>query len=133
MEIKFRFQLKLKTKSFGKYKKGDIDFFIIPLLGDENGLVRWPIEDKWEILSCDRYTGMKDSETDDIYENDICERNGHYYHIIFAKGAFGITGSTNRLDHLKNMHHGHALYNFTTLLRKVGTIYSHEELLKKKA
>ena len=48
-----RFKLRLNVDEWGKYKKGDIDIFYIKLLNDKNGLVRFPIDDRWDILSCE--------------------------------------------------------------------------------
>lgn len=70
-QIKFRFRLKLIVDKWGTYKKGDIDTFIIPLLGDKNGLVRWGIDKQWEIVSCDEFMGLYDNNNTPIYEGDI--------------------------------------------------------------
>lgn len=71
MEIKFRFRLKLIIDEWRSYKKGDINTFIIPLLSEQNGLVRFGIDKQWEIISCDRFIGEKDIEGNEIFENDI--------------------------------------------------------------
>jgi hypothetical protein len=77
-QIKFRFRLKMLEESWGSYKKGDIDFFFINLLDEQNGLVRFPIDKHWEIVSCDEFTGFKDSEGNDVYVNDIIKHPQYF-------------------------------------------------------
>ena len=50
-EIYLSFELRLNIESWGKYKKGDIDLFTIPVINEQNGLVRWSIDKRWDILS----------------------------------------------------------------------------------
>jgi len=54
--ILMKFELKLVSDSWGKYKKGDVDTFYIKLLGDDCGLLRHPIDKQWEVVSCEILT-----------------------------------------------------------------------------
>jgi hypothetical protein len=51
-DLMFRFKLRLNVDEFGKYKKGDEDIFYAKLIDKQNGLLRFPIDKKWDILSC---------------------------------------------------------------------------------
>lgn len=71
-EYLFRIRLCMKLDSWGCYVKGDIQSFIFNLLNEQNGLLNFPIEqDRWEIVSCDLFTGLKDINFVDIFEGDI--------------------------------------------------------------
>jgi len=59
-EIQVLFELRLNIEKWGKYKKGDIDFFYINVFDERNGLVRFPIDKHWDIVS---YKIVKDDET----------------------------------------------------------------------
>lgn len=50
-EIYINFELELVVDSWGTYKRGDVDYFTIPVLNEQNGLVRFPINKRWKILS----------------------------------------------------------------------------------
>ena len=50
-DVMLCFTLRLVIDEWGMYKKGDEDIFYIPLLGEQNGLVRHPIDKQWEIVS----------------------------------------------------------------------------------
>ena len=52
-DVILRFKLRLNIEEWGKYIKGDEAIFYIKLLNDQNGLVRYPIEEKWDIMSCE--------------------------------------------------------------------------------
>ena len=52
-DIVFRFKLRLNIKEWGSYKKGDEDFFYIKLLDKQNGLARFSIDERWDILGCE--------------------------------------------------------------------------------
>jgi len=49
MEIEFILQL--NVEEWGKYKKGDKDRFLISVFDEANGLVRFPIDKRWSIIS----------------------------------------------------------------------------------
>ena len=50
-ELYINFELRLNIDSWGEYKKGDVDYFIMPVLSELNGLVRFPIDSHWDIIS----------------------------------------------------------------------------------
>lgn len=52
-DVMLRFKLRLNIDEWGSYKKGDEDTFYIKLLDEQNGLSRFPIDDRWDIVSCE--------------------------------------------------------------------------------
>ena len=50
-DVMLCFTLRLVVDEWGMYKKGDEDIFYISLLDEQNGLVRHPIDKKWEVVS----------------------------------------------------------------------------------
>ena len=92
--IKFRFRLKLIVDEWGTYKRNNIDTFFISLLGDDNGLVRFPIDKRWEIISCDLFTGLLDKGGKEIYENDLVKF--HYFFQSLGEN-FGVQESEHEL------------------------------------
>ena len=50
-DIQIEFRLRLNIEKWGKYSKGDEDVFIISLFDERNGLVRFPIDKHWDIVS----------------------------------------------------------------------------------
>lgn len=58
-DIVLRFKLRLNVERRGDYKKGDEDYFYIKLLDEQNGLVRYPIDKCWDIISCEVVNGIK--------------------------------------------------------------------------
>ena len=51
MEIQIKFILKLNIDEWGMYKKGDTEEFFINVFDEQNGLVRFPIDKRWDIVS----------------------------------------------------------------------------------
>lgn len=119
-DIKFRYQLKLVSDDWGNYKEGDIDTFYFSLNDKQSGLYRFSIDERWEIVSCDEWTGLTCKKDDDIFENDIfkyTKHKGYLYddftgQIKFKDGCFGfevITGQVyadftpfSEIDELEN-------------------------------
>jgi len=56
-----KFKLRLNVPEWGKYKKGDEDEFFISVFDELNGLVRFPIDTRWDIVE---YEIIKPSSTD---------------------------------------------------------------------
>jgi len=50
-EITFEFELECQVETWGKYVKGDRDIFFIELLDEQNGLIRFPIDKQWKVVS----------------------------------------------------------------------------------
>ena len=121
MEIKFRFRLKLIVDNWGTYKKGDIDTFIIPLLGEQYGLVRFGIDKQWEIISCDRFIGDTDREGEDIFENDI---------LIDTENKIGAVEFFNGSFCLKSKGYYVLTSGFLKNKTKVGNAYDTPEFLQ---
>lgn len=51
MEIQIKFTLKLHIDEWGMYKKGDTEEFFINVFDERNGLVWFPIDKRWDIVS----------------------------------------------------------------------------------
>ena len=51
--VMLRFKLQLNVEEWGMYKKGDEDYFNIKLHDEQNGLTRFPIDKRWDVISCE--------------------------------------------------------------------------------
>ena len=52
-DLMIKFVLELNEEQWGSYKKGDQDDFYIKLLDENNGLIRYPIDARWTVISCE--------------------------------------------------------------------------------
>jgi hypothetical protein len=55
--VMLRFKLRLNIEEWGMYKKGDEDYFNIKLNDEQNGLTRFPIDKRWDVISCEIVNG----------------------------------------------------------------------------
>lgn len=65
MEIQIKFILKLNIAEWGMYKKGDTEEFFINVFDEKNGLVRFPIDKRWDIVSKEIVQGQKPTSEND--------------------------------------------------------------------
>jgi hypothetical protein len=56
-DVMLRFKLRLNIEKWGMYKKGDEDYFNIKLHDEQNGLTRFPIDKRWDVISCEVVNG----------------------------------------------------------------------------
>jgi hypothetical protein len=56
-DVMLRFKLRLNIEEWGMYKKGDEDYFNIKLHDEQNGLTRFPIDKRWDVISCEIVNG----------------------------------------------------------------------------
>ena len=140
-DIKFRLRLKLKH-NWGTMIAGEVMYLYVPLLKESNGLAYFPVEkDRWEILSCDQYTGAMDINEKDIYEGDVVKWNKRCFDfdaedernevkmvdvissVVYRNHGFWVQDESFGWE-------GEGLWNWN-LIEVVGNIYDNSELLKK--
>lgn len=51
-KLKLEFRLRMNADSWGMYSKGDEDNIVIDLMDENCGLVRFPIDKRWDIVGC---------------------------------------------------------------------------------
>jgi hypothetical protein len=85
-DIKFRFRLRSKST-------GELLTVFIALFNEGSGLLQYPIDLKeWEIVWYDEWSGLKDIDNVDVYENDLVTHETSPYpsRIVYDHGAFRI-------------------------------------------
>ena len=74
--MKIKFRLRLNIDEWGGLKKGDEEDFYIDVFNEKNGLVRHPIDKRWDIIS---YKLVKNNGVlDDVI---VCKCGNESYHI----------------------------------------------------
>ena len=72
----FKFILRLNEGSWGSMRKGDTTEATINLLDDYNGLARFPIDKRWDIMHCelviDEESMYGDEEVSCVEEKPCC-------------------------------------------------------------
>lgn len=76
METRIIFKLRLNVEKWGNYIKGDTEEFTISLCNKKTGLVRYPIDERWDILSHEIVCVGPDTSNE---ECTLPVVNGRYY------------------------------------------------------
>lgn len=91
LNTKFRFKLKL-LENFEDFEKGFVAIRIVSL----TDLIRFPISKKWEVLSCDNWTGQNDKTGTPIFSGDtvkhkfrrIWKTDSHISKVVWSNEFF---------------------------------------------
>ena len=57
-DVMLNFRLRLNVEEWGSFNKGDMQDFRIKLHDEQNGLTRFSIDKRWDILSCEILNGL---------------------------------------------------------------------------
>jgi hypothetical protein len=82
------------------------------------------------------FTGLLDSKGVEIYEKDLCYRNGHLRIVVFQQGAYRLLPLKSwedeiDMDHVTEVAHGQWLLStFQSEIEVIGNVFTHPELIK---
>jgi len=126
--IKFRYRLRLISNHWGGHKEGDIVTFYMNLNNDSNGLAKFSIDERWQIVTCDEWTGLKDKNEIDIYEGDILESEDRIVKITWHEQAG--QWDSDFIKYTKDpCTNGLSNYDFKYKAEVIGNIHENPELI----